>query len=610
MRCPRCSAPDLDPSHHDESGMVTCSCGHRVYAGYLAEADALTARVGWLTDRIAAGDPAPAPGIARAYGIWAAPDPTQPTSGYAPGQPARAPASGGPPSAQTVLLGLGALLLVVAGAVFAAVTWDRLGTWGQVAFMVLATAGVAALAIRLRRRLPGTAEALAVVAAGLAAVDLVAAPALGLLPPDWIEDPTLYPALAFGGLGIALLLCHQRTELRAWLWLGWLSVLSAALLVIPATAAAFDSGAWTAASITVPALTSVAMLAAAQHPRRWESQVNALRANGGLGLIISAMATAAAAMSPDTRPGALVTAAATALAVGIWAALDRTGGWLLPHGAAALAGVTVALMLGLPADPQPVWLAAAVALAGLTVGMVLWVVQGDEPRWSIPVVGAAAVWSGWALLRVVAPYEVRWESDLVESQLALLGVLVAAVAFAVAWWLPAAGWVGALLAAGALSIAPGLSFDAVEWYSLPWAVLLLVAGLLWRRRGPTPSLVWLGPAVAMALLPSAVAAWGAPWAVDIGGLGTSGHLMRLGGLLFAGVLAVVVGARTRLGGLLLPAALALIITAGAQVWGGLATLPRFLGLALAGTLLVVAGARIEWLRREGRRMRSWVAGLR
>ncbi|MGB7980715.1 MAG: hypothetical protein WCF36_07965, partial [Candidatus Nanopelagicales bacterium] len=332
MRCPNCGATDLDPFRHDEAGMVTCTCGHQAYAGYLAEAESLTARAGWLADRISAGDPAPAPEVARAYGIWAAPDAATPgttpgasvfgPAGYGPGRPGAARTRGGAPGAQTLLLSLGALLLVVAGSVFAAVTWDRLGTSGQVVLMLLATFGLGALAIRLRRRLAGTAEALAVVAAGLAVVDLVSAPALGLLPSNWIEDPTLYPALALGALGTALLWGHHRTTLQAWCWLGWLLVLTAGLLVIPAVSSAFDSEAWTAASVTVPALISVGMLAAARHPTRWPEHRIALGAVGGTGLVVTVVATAAAASSPDPRPGALVTAALTTLAVGTWAALD------------------------------------------------------------------------------------------------------------------------------------------------------------------------------------------------------------------------------------------------------------------------------------------------
>ena len=183
------------------------------------------------------------------------------------------------------------------------------------------------------------------------------------------------------------------------------------------------------------------------------------------------------------------------------------------------------------------------------------------------------------------------------------------MAFVAAWWVPVAGWIGALLGAVAMLLAPTVWPDPVEVHTLAFATLLLVAGLLWRRRGPTPSLQWLGPAVAMALIPSAVATWVAPWALDASDLGTTGHLIRLGAVLVASVIAMVVGARMHLGGLLIPASLALTIAAMAQVWSGLSNLPRWVGLAIAGTLLVLAGARIELLRREGRRAVGWLEGL-
>jgi hypothetical protein len=111
-------------------------------------------------------------------------------------------------------------------------------------------------------------------------------------------------------------------------------------------------------------------------------------------------------------------------------------------------------------------------------------------------------------------------------------------------------------------------------------------------------------------VPSAIATWAAPWALDVSNLSTTGHLVRLGAVLIASVTAMVIGGRLHMGGLLLPASLALTIAALAQVWSGLSNLPRWVGLAIAGTLLVLAGARIEWLRREGRRAGVWVEGLK
>jgi hypothetical protein len=614
MRCPHCQAADLDPARHDDTGMVTCRCGHRAFAGYVAEADALSARSSWLVDRVVAGDPAPAPEVQHAYAIWSAPGSATPGSAGRDGHPGPPGHPGHPgaasraaPSAQTLLLGVGALLLVIAGAVFAAVVWDRLGALGQVAVMLLATTGVGALAIRLRTHLAGTAEALAVVAAGLAAVDLLAAPMLGLLPERWITDPTVYPALALAGLGTALLLLHRRFTLRAWSWLGWLALLVGAACLIPAVSSATGSPAWTAAAVAMPALASIAMLAAAAHPRGWAGQDVELRTIGAVGLALGALATASAAMDRDALPGALVTTATCALAVGVWARLDPDGETArpVPLGAAALSGTTAALLLALPQDPQPVWLAAAVTLAGLTVGMVIWVLR-PEPL--LALVGACAVWIPWAAIRINVGAEIS-DSDLVAGQLSLLALLVGVLTFVIAWWIPVAGWIAAGLCAAAALLAPTVRPDPIEAYTMAFSALLLAAGLLWRRRGTTPSLQWLGPAVAMALIPSAIATWAAPWALDVSDLGTGWHVLRLGVVLGASVIAMVVGARLHLGGLLVPAAVALVIASLAQVWSGLSNLPRWIGLAIAGTLLVLAGARIEWLRREGRRAVGWMANL-
>lgn len=633
MRCPGCGSPDLDPAQHDAAGMTTCRCGLRAYAGYLAEADALDARRGWLADRIAAGDPAPEPALARSYGVW-----PPPVAGSLPGQvgthPAgvRAAGSRPAPSAQTILLGVGALLLVVAGAVFAAVVWDRLGAAGQVALMLGATVGVGALAVRLRSRLEGTAEALAVVAAGLAAIDLVAAPLLGLVPERWLSEPTLYPALALAGLGLGLLLLHARSGLRAWSWLGWLAIPVAAGCVVPAVAAMTDSPAWTAAAATVPAVASVALLAAPTRSPRLRDQRAPLHVAGALGLAASAWGTAVAATIRPALPGALLTTAVSALAVGVWAGSERRearrtsegdtpvapgpgspqGPVRVPHGrarllslaTAALAGIALGMALAIPAEPQPAWLAALVAVAGLGVGTVA-LVSTDETEPAV--VGAIAVWSSWAGLRVVSFDPVPGGADP-QAQLSLLAGLVALIGFVAAAWLPWAGWIAAGLGLVALGLAPWDQPDAVEAYSLPAAALLLLAGVLWRRSRPCPSLAWLGPAVAAALIPSALACWIAPWA--LGGGQAGGHLVRLGLVLATSLAAVVAGARWRLGGLLLPGAAALVIAALAQVYSGLANLPRWIGLGIAGTLLIVAGARIEALRREGRRAAGWVGDLR
>lgn len=669
MRCPRCGS-EFDITAYDSAGMVTCRCGHRAYAGFLAEAASLDTRRDWLAARIGAGDPAPEPALAAQWGVWPPPAGAMsppagampPMAGTGPGAYPTTPRPA--PSAQTLLLGVGALLLVVAGAVFAAVVWERLGAAGQVVLMLGATLGVGGLAAWLRPRLSGTAEALAVVAAGLAVIDLLAAPALGLLPESWLTDPTLYPALALLALGLGLLGLHARFQLGAWRWIGWLLLPLSAGVVVPAVATATGSDAWTAAAVALPTVASVAILAARRSPRLHEHRM-AMALAGWAGLLASALATASAATANDALPGALLTTVLAAGAVGFWARVERvaapgsdatgtpgsgaavlgapapggsvsagpvSGGptpggpasaaptlsapipaprtWglaaLLPLATAALVGAAVGMALAIPPDPQPVWLAAIVAVGGLGVGLSALAVT-SEP--ALAVAGSAAAWASWAWLRVTA---MPAPEATLQDQLSLLAALVAVVALVTAWWLPWTAWAGALLGMTAAALSPYDPADlvAVEAYALPFAALLLLAGILWRRQRPGQSLYWLGPAVAMALIPPALATWLAPWAWGEAGDDGASHLIRLGAVLVLGVAGAAAGARLRLGGLLLPSALALIIAALAQLVSGLSNLPRWLGLGIAGVLLIVAGARLEALRRQGRRAATWVGELR
>jgi hypothetical protein len=526
--------------------------------------------------------------------------------------PAVGARAGGPglPGVQTLLLGLGALLLVVAATVFAAVVWDRLGALGQVALMATATLLVAWLAVRLRHRLHGTAEALAVVAAGLLVVDLAAAPLLGLLPEEWMEQPGPYPAAALGLVGALLLALSRRFGLVAWEWLGWLALPAAGALLAMAWADQHaDDRTWTAAGIAIPAVISIGLLAGSRF--RWRDWGSAapMWVAGGIGLAGCAMATIPAALSRASLPGALVTTGAAAAAWCAWAWFDHDR--LVRAGAAGLVGTAVGLVLLLPGEPQPLWLAALVGLLGIGLGLLAHRLTGDRESTGL---AALSLWLVWSVGRMTSIQPVTGSGDVLD-QLALLAVVVAVVCVVVTRWAAWAAWAAALLAQFAHIVVMPDTWDVLEAWTWPFAALLLGAGLLWRRFAPEPvgSLLWLGPAVAMALLPSAVLTWGAPW---VGGAAESGSadvttaLLRLGFVLVAGVAASVVGARMGLAGLLLPGAAAVAIAAAAQVWSGLASLPRWIGLGLAGTALVLAGARIEWLRGEGGRARAWLRELR
>lgn len=101
-------------------------------------------------------------------------------------------------SPQATLLGLGVLLLLAAGVTFLAVTWDSL----PVAIQASIIAALAAIALTgavpaSRRKLNGTAEALAILGCGLLTVDLYGARELGLIPPSAIDGLT-YAGLSAG----------------------------------------------------------------------------------------------------------------------------------------------------------------------------------------------------------------------------------------------------------------------------------------------------------------------------------------------------------------------------------------------------------------------------
>ena len=112
-----------------------------------------------------------------------------------------------PQRVQNTLLGLGGLLLTVAGIVFAAVTYDQLGAGGRAAVLVALTL-VAGLVVPrlLARGLAATAETVAAVALVLAALDAYGLRTLGLA-----EDSRGLVYAAGSCLGLALLCAAYAT---------------------------------------------------------------------------------------------------------------------------------------------------------------------------------------------------------------------------------------------------------------------------------------------------------------------------------------------------------------------------------------------------------------
>jgi hypothetical protein len=154
-------------------------------------------------------------------------------------------------------------------------------------------------------------------------------------------------------------------------------------------------------------------------------------------------------------------------------------------------------------------------------------------------------------------------------------------------------------------LAPSGYPDILEAWTLPAAALLALAGWVAGRGRTAGSMGRVGPALSVALVPSAVATWVAPWVLGPADVDAE-HLVRLGLVLGIGGALMVLGARNHWLGVLLPASAAVLIAGVAQLWTALDALPRWVALASVGVVLVLAGARFEWLRDEGRKARTWV----
>jgi hypothetical protein len=177
-------------------------------------------------------------------------------------------------------------------------------------------------------------------------------------------------------------------------------------------------------------------------------------------------------------------------------------------------------------------------------------------------------------------------------------------------WVPGVAGFALAAMAGITEVAQGVG--VLEVFTLPTAALLLAGGLLLRRHAPCGSLMWCGPAAAMALIPSAVLTWTAPWTLfDFANQPSESlaQVLRLVGVLAGGAVLAMVGSRLNWAGLLLPATAALIIAATGQIWATAHVLPKWMVLAAVGASLVAAGARLEWLRDQRARMEDWAGRL-
>jgi hypothetical protein len=279
---------------------------------------------------------------------------------------------------------------------------------------------------------------------------------------------------------------------------------------------------------------------------------------------------------------------AIAAMAGITDAAQRVGVlevFTLPTAALLLAGGLV-LRRHVPCGSL-VWCGPATAMALIPSAIATWTAPWTTPESTGELIRLAAVLGAGAALTALG-VGLKWAGLFIP----------ASVAFAIA---ALAGITDAAQRVGVLEV-----------FTLPTAALLLAGGLLLRRFVPCGSLVWCGPATAMALIPSAVVTWTAPWTtLDFGDQPSESlwQLLRLVAVLVAGSVFAIAGSRLRRGGLLFPASAAVAIAATGQIWATAHVLPKWMVLAAVGASLVTAGARLEWLRDQRVRVEDWAGRL-
>ncbi len=384
--------------------------------------------------------------------------PTPPV--WAPTTPAR-PKEASAPSAQNVLLTLGAVLLAVAALAFTLLSWGSLGIAGRSAVLAAVTAAaLAAPAVLLRRGLVSTAESVAAVGLLLTVLDAYALYAVGLPGTDgtaYAAGAAAVLAAVWAGYGLALrglriplpaavLAAQFPLPLAAVAAQAGPPELGWALLATAALDAALARRA-RAAAVPAAVLGTGALLIGAAESWSAASAADAL-APAGLLLAGAALGTAAAWREPRAWPAALAGGLAAVVALGGVARPGLDPAWaVLAHLLVALPLLAAVRVHALPASVRRGLARAAAVTAGLAalaaasaaasallarVGVLgeVWAATDParDPFWpgaAVPVTLLVAAGAAWWLSRVSARPRARAVAGAVAVVLAWAGLFAA-----------------------------------------------------------------------------------------------------------------------------------------------------------------------------------------
>ncbi|MEU7729082.1 hypothetical protein AB0B78_28180 [Streptomyces sp. NPDC040724] len=407
------------------------------------------------------------------------PGPAPAPAGWGSAVPAGPPKETSAPSAQNVLLALGAVLLAVAALAFTLVSWGSMGIAGRSAVLVAVTAAALAAPVPLLRRgLRSTAESVAAVGLLLTVLDAYALYAVGM--PD--ADGTGYAAGAAAVLAAA--------------WAGYGSALRKLRLPLPAAvlAAQFPLPLAALAAQAGPLELGWALLATAVLDAALALRVRAAAAPAAVLAAVALLLGVAESWSAGSVAQALAPAAL--LLAG--AALGTAAAWREPRAwvAALVAGLAAVLALGglvRPALTDSVRDGAWVALAHLLVALPLLAavrvsalpaaVRRGLARAGVAVTALVALSAGAAVvptllgrLRVLEEVWAASAAPPAPYAPGAAGVLILLTAAGAGWWLsrvlarPEPGVVAVVLAWAGLFTAPVLGFPAAAVFAAQLAV--------------------------------------------------------------------------------------------------------------------------------------------
>lgn len=401
VRCPRCgvrlTGPDAVRLWEVDQAIARLSTERSALLATLAAPGQGAATAATVPAAPAAAPPSAAPGgAAPRAAVASAVGPTGPTGPTGAGHAdVRAAGPHRSWTTQQTLLAVGALLVLVAGSIALAVAWFLIGRWGQVIVMAgLTTLASWAAMAASRRRLPSTAEALAVVAGGLLLLDVSAARRFGLAGLDRV-DLHAYTAVSAVLVAVLLAVLHQRDQRIAAFGVlsltaasvSWGAVVAAPDRPLPAAALALlGGGLFGGLHLVLPSSWGVVRRAATGPAAAWvllgsataaveaaQVQPGQLRATALLAdlllLVVAVLGAAVVAAVVRVRAARLGSRAAVRAD---WAARWHAGDWRAVGVVAAVASLTApCAVLGVAVQLSPVAAAAlGVLLAALVVAVV------------------------------------------------------------------------------------------------------------------------------------------------------------------------------------------------------------------------------------------------